>query len=117
MRQINFLLLFGLALLTVYFTLENTAQASVNILPGVSTSLPLAVLLVLASGIGAFGAWLFSSWNGMLKNVNERYRMTDLEQSQQKVKELQAQLDELQSKRKVLPFMKLKDEDKKSAAA
>ena len=110
MRQINFLLLFGLALLTVYFTLENTAQASVNILPGVSSSLPLAVLLVLSSGIGAFVAWLFSSWNGMLKN-------TDLERSQQKINELQAKLDEFQSKRKVLPFMKLKDEDKKSAAA
>ncbi len=55
MKQVNFAVMLGLALLTVYFTLENTSATTVNIVPGVSTSLPLPALLLVAAGIGALG--------------------------------------------------------------
>ena len=34
MRQINFGLIFGFGLITVFFTLENTAPTTVQLLPG-----------------------------------------------------------------------------------
>ena len=72
MRQINFAVMFLLVMVTVSFTLENTAATTVNIFPNLSTSLPLASLLLLASGVGALGAWLFAGWNGMLRNEDAK---------------------------------------------
>ena len=42
MRQINFGLIFGFGLITVFFTLENTAPTKVQLLPGLDYTLPLA---------------------------------------------------------------------------
>ena len=47
MRQLNFLLIFSFGLAAVTFTLENTAPTTVHFLPGMATTLPLAVLLLL----------------------------------------------------------------------
>ena len=99
MKQINFAVIFFLALLTVYFTLENTAATTVNIFPNISASLPLAALLLISSGIGALGAWLFAGWNGMLRDVDAR----ELETSKKRIKELE---DMASARQNVLPFMK-----------
>ena len=69
MRQINFGLIFGFGLITVFFTLENTAATTVHVLPGMDYTLPLAGLLLLVAGIGAVSAWFFAAWTGMLNNV------------------------------------------------
>ena len=103
MRQINFAAIFALALITVYFTLENTTATTVNILPSLSTSLPLAALLVVAAGVGALGAWMFAEWSGMLRNVDAQ----ELEISKKRIKELEMNLNMSSTKKKTLPFMKL----------
>ena len=69
MRQLNFLLIFSFGLATVMFTLENTAATTVKFLPGVSTTLPLAALLLLVGGLGATAAWVFAVWSGVVKKV------------------------------------------------
>jgi hypothetical protein len=46
MRQINFGLIFVFGLITVFFTLENTAPTTVHVLPGMHYTLPLAGLLL-----------------------------------------------------------------------
>ena len=69
MRQINFSLIFIFGLGTVFFTLENTNPTTVNVLPWMHYTLPLAALLLLSAGIGAAAAWLFASWSGMLNTV------------------------------------------------
>jgi len=69
MRQLNFLLIFSFALAMVMFTLENTAATTVHFLPGVSSTLPLAVLLLVVGGIGATAAWIFAVWTGVVKKV------------------------------------------------
>ena len=47
MPQINFVLIFVFGLAMVMFTLENTAATTVRFLPGMSTTMPLAVLLLI----------------------------------------------------------------------
>ena len=122
MRQINFALIFGFALLTVCFTLENTDSITVNILPGLSTSLPLAVLLLVAGGLGALGAWSYARWNLFLNNVDEQSKIQQLEENQMLIKELKSDLNKSRSGLKVLPFMQLSKiaanyEDENSKAA
>ena len=53
MPQINFVLIFVFGLAMVMFTLENTAATTVRFLPGMSTTMPLAVLLLVVGGVGA----------------------------------------------------------------
>ncbi len=57
MPQINFVLIFVFGLAMVMFTLENTAATTVRFLPGMSTTMPLAVLLLIVGGVGATAAW------------------------------------------------------------
>jgi hypothetical protein len=44
MRQLNFLLIISFGLAAVTLTLENTEPTTVHFLPGMATTLPLAVL-------------------------------------------------------------------------
>ena len=107
LKAINFALMFVLALSVVYFTLENTSPATVNIVPGVSGSLPLAALLLIASGIGACGAWLFAGWSDKLRG----HEIRELEEAKQRMKELELDFNRLKAKQNnLLPFMSFSSE-------
>ena len=97
MRQINFSLIFIFGLGTVFFTLENTAPTTVNVLPWMHYTLPLAALLLLAAGIGAAAAWLFASWSGMLDTVERLGKATEFEAQQVRIQELETDLDRYRS--------------------
>ena len=106
-KAINFALMFGLALLTAYFTLQNTSSTTVNILPGVSGSLPIAALVIISSGLGACGAWLFASWSDKLRG-NE---IKELEDTKTRIKELEVDLNRLQTKQSnIFPFANFSNE-------
>ena len=92
MRQLNFLLIFSFGLATVMFTLENTAATTVHFLPGVSTTLPLAALLLVAGGIGATAAWIFAVWSGVVKMVEGMGDQPDREADQVRIRELENDL-------------------------
>ncbi len=92
MRQINFGLIFGFGLAMVYFTLENTTSTTVQIIPGVSTSLPLAALLLISAGLGAFLAWLFGAWIGMMRTVESQNSFKELEANQARIQELETDI-------------------------
>ena len=101
-RVFNFALIFALALLTTYFTLENTALATINIIPGVSGSLPIAALVIISSGIGACGAWFFASWTDKIR-LEE---IKELENAKIRVKELEMDLNKMKVKQNnLLPFI------------
>ena len=76
MRQINFGLIFGFGLITVFFTLGNTAATTVHVLPGMQYTLPLAGLLLLVAGVGSASPWLFPTWTGMLNNGDKLSKAT-----------------------------------------
>ncbi|MCS5692345.1 lipopolysaccharide assembly protein LapA domain-containing protein [Cyanobium sp. FGCU-6] len=92
MRQLNFLLIFSFALAMVMFTLENTASTTVHFLPGVSSTLPLAVLLLVVGGIGATAAWIFAVWTGVVKKVETLQDEGEREAQQVRIRELENDL-------------------------
>ena len=102
LKAVNFALMFVLAMSMVYFTLENTSTATVYIIPGISGSLPLAALLLIASGIGACGAWLFAGWSDKLRGDE----IQELETAKKRMKELESDFNRLKAKQNnLLPFM------------
>ena len=97
MRQINFSLIFAFGLITVFFTLENTAPTTVHVLPGVEYTLPLAGLLLLVAGFGAVSAWFFAAWTGMLNNVEQLTKANEYEAQQVRIQELETDLNRYRS--------------------
>ena len=97
MRQINFGLIFGFGLITVFFTLENTAPTSVHVLPRMNYTLPLAGLLLLVAGVGAVSAWFFAAWTGMLNNVERITQASEFEAQQVRIQELETDLNRYRS--------------------
>lgn len=97
MRQINFGLIFGFGLITVFFTLENTAPTTVHVLPGMNYTLPLAGLLLLVAGVGAVSAWFFAAWTGMLNNVERITQASEFEAQQVRIQELETDLNRYRS--------------------
>ena len=97
MRQINFGLIVGFGLITVFFTLENTAPTTVQILPGMQYTLPLAGLLLLVAGLGAVSAWFFAAWTGMLSNVDQLGKASEFEAQQVRIQELETDLNRYRS--------------------
>ena len=92
MKQLNFLLIFSFGLAMVMFTLENTAPTTVRFLPGVSTTLPLAALLLLVAGLGATAAWIYAVWSGVVKKVEGLQSQEDLEAQQVRIRDLENDL-------------------------
>jgi hypothetical protein len=89
MKQLNFLLIFSFGLAMVMFTLENTAATTVKFLPGLSTTMPLAALLLIVGGIGATAAWVFAVWTGVAKRVDSQINPSELEAQQVRIRELE----------------------------
>ena len=89
MKQLNFLLIFSFGLATVMFTLENTAPTTVRSLPGVTTTMPLAALLLVVGGVGATAAWVFAVWTGVVKRVESQMDPGEIEAQQVRIRELE----------------------------
>ena len=87
MKQLNFLLIFSFGLATVMFTLENTAPTTVRFLPGVTTTMPLAALLLVVGGVGATAAWVFAVWTGVVKRVESQMDPGEIEAQQGRIRE------------------------------
>jgi uncharacterized integral membrane protein len=92
MKQLNFLLIFSFGLAMVMFTLENTAPTTVQFLPGVSATLPLAALLLLVGGVGATAAWVFAVWTGVVRKVEAIQNQSEVEAQEVRIRELENDL-------------------------
>jgi hypothetical protein len=93
MKQLNFLLIFSFGLAMVMFTLENTAATTVQFLPGVSFTLPLAAMLLLVGGLGATAAWVFAVWSGVVRKVEELQSQGELQAQEVRIRELETDLE------------------------
>jgi hypothetical protein len=89
MKQLNFLLIFSFGLATVMFTLENTAPTTVKFLPGLSSTMPLAALLLVVGGIGATAAWVFAVWTGVVKRVESQLDPDERAAQEVRIRELE----------------------------
>lgn len=117
MRQINFVVIFVISLALVLFGIENTDPVVIHIVQGVDLEAPLCVELIVAMGIGAVLAWVFSVWvqvQGFLgsgKQIEQReLRIQELEQD---VERYRVELEQ----QPMLPASKSGDNDAESSEA
>ena len=94
MRQINFVVFFIVALALVLFSLENTSSVPIQIIPQLKVSAPISVELILAMGLGAVLAWIFSIWSGLQKSIDMRNKNVQIQNLQETVQNLSVEIEE-----------------------
>ena len=94
MRQINFVIIFIFCLALALFAIENPEPATIQIVPGVEVQGAIAVELILAVGLGAVLAWMFSVWTHWQRLLSSRLQ---LRQKNAQIQELQSKIEEYQT--------------------
>jgi uncharacterized integral membrane protein len=104
MRQINFVIIFVICLALVLFGIENTEPAIIHIVRGVQLQAPLSIELILAMGIGAILAWVFSVWTQVQKLLETG---REVRQKESRIQELEEDIErykaEIQEQQRLLP--------------
>lgn len=96
MRQVNFVLIFTICLALVLFGIENTELVSIKIIEGVEIIAPLSVELIVAMGIGAVLAWVFSVWVQIQTTINRDEQEEQIEELQADIARYKAEIEEQQ---------------------
>jgi uncharacterized integral membrane protein len=111
MRQVNFVIIFVICLALVLFGIENTEPATIHVIKGTDIQAPLSVELILAMGMGAVFAWVFSVWNQVQRILESR---KELQQRDLRIEELEQDVEryrvELQEQQRLLPAAKSIDD-------
>ncbi|MEB3291161.1 MAG: LapA family protein [Leptolyngbya sp.] len=98
MKQINFVVIFVIALALVLFGIENTEPVLIHIARGLDVEAPLCIELMMAMGIGAVLAWVFSVWaqvQGYLAvNPQVKQRELRIQELEQDVERYRVELEE-----------------------
>ncbi len=94
MRQLNFIVIFIVVLALVLFSLENTAPSSIQIIPNLKVEAPIAVELILAMGLGAVLAWIFSVWSALQKTIEMRNKNIQIQNLQETVQNMSNEIEE-----------------------
>jgi uncharacterized integral membrane protein len=98
MRQINFVVIFIICLALVLFGIENTEPAIIHLVEGVEVQAPLSIELLLAVGIGASLAWIFSVWTRIQRTLEAgketRQRETRIQELEQDVQRYKVELEQ-----------------------
>ncbi|MDJ0771825.1 MAG: LapA family protein [Mastigocoleus sp. MO_167.B18] len=103
-RQLNFVIIFILGLGLVLFAIQNSEPATIQILPNLEVKAPVVVEFLLAVGLGAILAWLFSVWTQLQQNLisSQKVRQKNME-----IRELKSKIEnyqeEVQSLKLALP--------------
>ncbi|MBW4648823.1 MAG: LapA family protein [Kastovskya adunca ATA6-11-RM4] len=107
MRQINFVIIFAVCLALVLFSLENTEPVAIQVVNGVQVQAPLSIELILAMGIGAVLAWLFSVWTRLQRQIESRQDLRKLRSKDERIEDLEQNIEqykaELEEKQQLLP--------------
>lgn len=107
MRQINFVIIFVICLALVLFSLQNTDPVSIHVVKGIDVQAPLSVELIIAMGVGAVFAWVFSVWTQLQRLLDSRKSLSELQQREAQIQELQQDVEryraEVEEQRHLLP--------------
>jgi len=105
MRILNFVVIFASGLALVLFSIENTKLTTIQIVPGYEVQAPLAIELILAMGIGATLAWLYSIWSRLARQIATfgqkrelKKKEKEVEKKEQEVENYKVQLEEQQKR-------------------
>lgn len=85
MFPINLALIFIFCLALVIFSALNMESVTIHLVGGQTVSLPLAIELVVAMGIGAGLTWLFGLWSQFQRMLTRR----DVRQRDKKIETLE----------------------------
>jgi len=100
MRQVNFVVVFIICLALVLFGIENTEPAVIHLVEGVEMEAPLSIELLLAVGIWASLAWIFSVWTQIQRTLESgkevRQRETRIQELEQDVQRYKVELEDQQ---------------------
>lgn len=93
MRSLNFFLIFLICLALVLFSIENTEPTAIQVIKGVQIKAPLCVELIVATGLGAVLAWLFSLWSRMQRTLASRQEIRQVREKQQRIQGLEQDIE------------------------
>jgi uncharacterized integral membrane protein len=93
MRALNFFFIFLICLALVFFSIENTQPTAIQVIKGVQVKAPLCVELIVATGLGAILAWLFSLWSRMQRTLASRQQSRQVREKEQRIQELEQDLE------------------------
>lgn len=109
MKQVNFVVIFVICLALVLFGIENTTPSVIHIVRGVDVEAPLSVELIIAAGVGATLAWVFSVWvqlqDVVKKNPEIEQRELEIEQRELKIQQLQEDVERYKVELEQLPML------------
>ena len=112
MRQVNFVIIFVICLALVLFGIENTEPAVIRIVEGVQIQAPLSIELILAMGIGAVLAWVFSVWTQLQRLLDTgkevQVRETRIQELEEDIERYKA---EIQEQQRLLPAAQTATQD------
>ena len=93
MRSLNFFFIFLICLALVLFSIENTQPTAIQVIKGVQVKAPLCVELIVATGLGAVLAWLFSLWSRMQRMLASRQEIRQVREKEQRIQELEQDIE------------------------
>jgi lipopolysaccharide assembly protein A len=93
MRVLNFFFIFLICLALVLFSIQNTEPTTIQIIQGFQVKAPLSVALIIATGLGAILAWLFSLWSRMQRMLASRAETRQVREKEQQIQALEQDLE------------------------
>ncbi len=93
----DFLIIFATCLLIALFSLENTQDVALKILPQLEIEVHLAVALVVAMGIGATLAGLYILWIKLKNNLQFTRQQRQIKKREQQIEELKQNMETSQA--------------------
>ena len=121
MLLINLAIIFIICLALSFFSIQNPEYAEVTIFPGLEVHAPIAIELIVASGLGAVLAWMLSSWIQFQRFIAFNSTITKkdnrIKELEKKIEELENKLEESQAEIQSLQPVLPPSEDTKAAVA
>jgi len=109
MKQVNFVVIFVICLALVLFGIENTTPSVIHIVQGVDVEAPLSVELIIAAGIGATLAWVFSVWVQLQgyaqKNPEIQQQESEIQQRELRIQQLEEDVERYRVELEQVPML------------
>ena len=102
MKQVNFVVIFVICLALVLFGIENTTPSVIHVVKGVDFEAPLSVELIVAAGIGATLAWVFSVWVQLQSYAQKK---PEIEQRELRIQQLEEDVERYRVELEQLPML------------
>ena len=115
MRILNFVVIFATALALVLFSIENTQLTTIQIIPSYEVQAPVSIELILAMGLGATLAWLYSIWSRLAHQIMTFGQKREIRKKEQEIETLSQDLEnykiQIEDQQKRLPQADGDDDD------